>query len=51
MTDAPEAKRNRTGCFAIAAILALFIALYMTVGFSGEASNEATEQIQTVPAR
>jgi hypothetical protein len=42
--------RNRRGCFVILAVLALFAALYLFVGFSASPGNEASETIPTMPA-
>jgi hypothetical protein len=47
----PQSARNRKGCFVILAIVALFIALYMLVGFRASPGNNVAQDIPTVPAR
>ena len=47
----PPSARNRTGCFIILAILALFITLYLLVGVSAPPGNNAAQDIPAVPAR
>ena len=49
LSNVPPPRRNRIGCFVIAAVLALFIVLYMFAGFAAEPGNNAAEDIQTVP--
>ena len=46
----PDWRRNRIGCFVIIGILAVFLLLYLFVGFHAEPGNEAAQNIQTVPA-
>ena len=46
----PQSARNRRGCFIILGIVALFIALYLLVGFHASPGNNAAQDIQTVPA-
>jgi hypothetical protein len=51
MPELPPYVRNRRGCFVILAIIALFIALYLLVGFNASPGNNVVQDIQTVPAR
>ena len=48
--DPPAARRNRTGCLIIVAMIALFVTLYFAVGLAGEPRNEVSEDIPTMPA-
>jgi hypothetical protein len=51
LPKSPEGRRNRIGCLVIAAVLALFVALYLLVGFNAQPGNNVTEEIHTLPAR
>lgn len=50
MPNSPGDKFNRKGCVVILAIIALFIILYLVVGFTARPQNQVTTKIQTAPA-